>query len=74
MPMKSSAFLFFLLFSFSFLTMNGQTIERKVINTTGTSYNISSIRIKNSIGEPIIGKVGSLQEYIYHKVSSPEKV
>ncbi len=36
-------------------TAHAQTIERKIINTAGTSYNTTGVRLKVSVGEPIIG-------------------
>ncbi|MFT3908549.1 MAG: T9SS type A sorting domain-containing protein [Ferruginibacter sp.] len=40
-------------------TAKAQSIERKIINATGTTYNAGGITLKTSVGEPIVGSFSS---------------
>jgi hypothetical protein len=45
-----------LLLCFICTTVRAQSIERKIVNTTGTRYNSTGVSLKISIGEPIVGR------------------
>lgn len=37
-------------------TSHSQSLERKIINTSGTRYNATGVSLKVSVGEPIVGR------------------
>lgn len=54
--MRSIALLFFCCIGFS---VHAQSVERKVINTAGTTYANGGIRLKVSVGEPVVGLINN---------------